>query len=597
MIIELFGPPSAGKTTLAHFLSEKENFEIIKIRSKKELLFFNFLYLFRHPIKFFATLFYLLANSSNWRIFYYKFLNTFLHYNAKYQKAKKYQKAILDQGHLQNILSVFEKPLSTKRLNRYLKFLPRPDKLIIFNLRPEELEKRAQSRGYLGRENFGQDYQLKWKDAFLRNFNLFKEAAPCFGIDFKIIDANMNLDENCQRVLGFIKINLKKLLYITNARIPTEKAHGLQIIKMCEAFAKTGLAVELIIPSRINSIRNNPFQYYGVKEIFGLKKIFSLDLFKFKILPNRLNFYIQSFSFAANVFLKILFTPRKKDIIFYSRDYLILFLFCLMGLDAIAEIHDYKSSQPKWWLGFIAKKVKKIITNSEGTKNFLREHYNVSDDKFIVAPNGVDIDFFDIKESTQEARHKLNLSSDKTIISYIGRLETLGMEKGVSDLIRSFAQLIKNRQDVFLCVIGGPDNLISRYQQIADSLGINSSQILFTGQVGYNLIPLYLRAMDIVVVPFPATKQFAFTASPIKVFEFMAAGKVIIASDLPALRTSLSDKSALFSEPGNIEDLSDKINFILENSALAKEMSERVLEDARQYTWSSRAEKIIKFVS
>ena len=58
--------------------------------------------------------------------------------------------------------------------------------------------------------------------------------------------------------------NKKKILYIVNVRIPTEKAHGIQIIKMCESFSDNGMDLELLLPKRINNIKENPFNYYNI---------------------------------------------------------------------------------------------------------------------------------------------------------------------------------------------------------------------------------------------------------------------------------------------------------------------------------------------
>ena len=63
-----------------------------------------------------------------------------------------------------------------------------------------------------------------------------------------------------------------KILYIANARMPTEKAHGIQIMKTCEAFAELGHEVELILPWRFNPIKEDIFEYYNVKKNFKIKK-------------------------------------------------------------------------------------------------------------------------------------------------------------------------------------------------------------------------------------------------------------------------------------------------------------------------------------
>ena len=80
-----------------------------------------------------------------------------------------------------------------------------------------------------------------------------------------------------------------KLLYIANIRLPTEKAHGIQIMKMCEAFAHEGVNVELVVPRRFNVIKEDPFAYYGVGKNFTTTRIPSFDLIAF----GKIGFFVQ----------------------------------------------------------------------------------------------------------------------------------------------------------------------------------------------------------------------------------------------------------------------------------------------------------------
>ena len=70
--------------------------------------------------------------------------------------------------------------------------------------------------------------------------------------------------------------HIKRYYYIANARIPTERAHGVHMMKMCEAFAALGVPVEFIVPKRINVLRENPFHYYNVSETFSSSSRFTL---------------------------------------------------------------------------------------------------------------------------------------------------------------------------------------------------------------------------------------------------------------------------------------------------------------------------------
>ncbi len=107
-----------------------------------------------------------------------------------------------------------------------------------------------------------------------------------------------------------------KLYYLANARIPTEKAHGIQIMKMCEAFAYKGIKVELVLPKRKNLAfkKINPYNYYGVKKNFKIKKLPCWDLVN-KFSPFGL--WLEIFSFSLVSFFYLFF--KKSDLI-YSRD-------------------------------------------------------------------------------------------------------------------------------------------------------------------------------------------------------------------------------------------------------------------------------------
>lgn len=202
MIIEFYGLPGAGKTTIAQKLEEKAGFKIVKIKNKKELILFNILFLLKHPLRFFVLLYYVINNSTGLKEFYYKFMNAFLTSNAKYQKAKKYKKAIIDQGYFQGILSIFNEKISLDKLNKYLNFILRPKKLFIFDLSLENMKLRTTSRGYFGRENFGKEYSEKWIETIINNNALIKKELPSISQNFLLINANQNIDEVYSKILN-----------------------------------------------------------------------------------------------------------------------------------------------------------------------------------------------------------------------------------------------------------------------------------------------------------------------------------------------------------------------------------------------------------
>ena len=355
-------------------------------------------------------------------------------------------------------------------------------------------------------------------------------------------------------------------------------------MKSCEAFALNGADVKLIVPTGSAPVKGDPFEYYSVKKNFSIKKAFSVNL---KFFSEKAKFYIRTLSFAF--FSVLYFLLNARGSVAYSRDWAPLLFLSLAGVKPVAEIHDYRHSKPRKIIRFILRRARKIVVNSEGTRNAISGIYDIADDKILIAPNGVDCDFFNIPENKIEARNKLGIPLEGEIIAYIGRMDTIGEEKGVPNLIKAFS-LMENK-DARLFIVGGPSHYVEKYKR--DSAGIPN--VTFTGQVEYKKIPLYLRAMDVLVVPSPKN-QHSKTTSPIKLFEYMAAGKVIVASDLPSFRAYLNESNAIFFEPENAEELAQKLDIILKNNDAAKKIAEKSFFDSREYSWFNRAKKIADFI-
>ncbi len=372
-----------------------------------------------------------------------------------------------------------------------------------------------------------------------------------------------------------------KLIYIANARIPTEKAHGFQIMKMCEVFSRQGIEVELVIPWRFNPLKENPFDYYGIEKIFKITKVPSFDLVKF----GKLGFIIQSFSFAKFAFYYLIF--KKADII-YARDALPLFWLSFFKKNIFWEVHagvfNFATKR-------ILRKCKGIISISWGLKDFYRVK-GADADKILVAPDGMDLKMFDIKISKKESREKLNLPGNKILVGYVGMLRTMGMEKGIDAAIKSLKFLDKN---VLLALVGGRDKDIEFYKKLSRDFNLEG-RVVFVGRVKHQLVPFYLKAFDVLIAPFPETEHYKFYMSPLKIFEYMASKRPIVASDLPSLREVLNGKNSILVALEGPEILAEGIKKALDKD-LAKIISEQAYRDAQKYTWKKRAQKILDFVN
>jgi len=178
------------------------------------------------------------------------------------------------------------------------------------------------------------------------------------------------------------------------------------------------------------------------------------------------------------------------------------------------------------------------------------------------------------------------MSSDP-VVAYAGHLYPW---KGVDVLLEALA-LVPNARGL---IVGGhveePD--LARVQGLAQKLGI-SGRVTFTGMVEPARVPALLRGATVLALPNPASAISTRFTSPLKLFEYLAAGRAIVASDLPSIREILHDGvDALLVAPGDAGALGTAIRRLLDDPALAARLARAAFEAAPQYSWERRAEKL-----
>lgn len=374
-----------------------------------------------------------------------------------------------------------------------------------------------------------------------------------------------------------------KLAYIVNARIPTEKAHGYQVCKMCEEFSKNGVDSCLYFPTRKNFIEEDLFEYYSVEENFLVNKIKMFDFIYWERFFFRRGQVFQSLFFL----LKLLFVKIEKDNIIYTRDSEIAWLFKKRGYQVYFEAHFWPQSKNSLYRYFL-KEVDGIICNSHGT---MERHKQSGLKRLLVAPNGVDLDEFKIDKTKDELRAELDLPRDKKIVMYVGHLYGW---KGV-DTVVEVAKLMKDKHDFVFVLIGGTNEDIEKYSSLFKEEKLEN--ILLLGRKKKSDIPKYLKSADILLLPnTPVSTESIKYTSPIKMFEYMASGVAIVASDLPSIREVLNDSNVSLVSTGDSEALEKSIVGLLGDKDDYRGKVERALEDVKAYSWKKRALKIKELI-
>jgi glycosyltransferase involved in cell wall biosynthesis len=375
-----------------------------------------------------------------------------------------------------------------------------------------------------------------------------------------------------------------KIYYIGFVRIPTEKAHGLTIVKSCEAFASAGATVELIIPRRKTQFEKDIFETYGVKKIFTVRYIPTLDLLRFT--NSRVAFWISYVLFYLSTFFTLLFAS-KKDAVIYTREAPFLTL-SLLGAPAFLESHHVFARQKVYFR--LVRLAKGIVTISHALKEkFIQVGFDKN--KILVQPSGVELATFLIDTPQEVARQELELPLDKKIIAYTGNFTTMEADKGISDILHALQKL----PDVLFVAVGGSEKDIALYENKAKEANV-SERVLLRGFAPQTTLALYQRAADILLMPFPDTPHYSQNMSPVKMFEYMASGRPIIASDLPTIREVLNKGNAVLVPPGNAQALAGALRTLLADPAQGEVLAREARKEVGAYRWEARAERMLAFI-
>ncbi|MFH1657308.1 MAG: glycosyltransferase family 4 protein [bacterium] len=224
----------------------------------------------------------------------------------------------------------------------------------------------------------------------------------------------------------------------------------------------------------------------------------------------------------------------------------------------------------------LEKGSRKIIAVSEGIKREILENYNVSEEKIVVIPPGVNLNKFEPNtEVKSKIRAELGVDQNVCLLMFSGGLDL--ERKGLGYLIQALP-LVKDK--VKLLITGTGD--FQSYKELAGSLKV-LDRIIFTGFVPK--IKDYYAAADIFVFP------SLYEAFPGVILEAAASGLPILTAKVNGAEEVVEDGFNGFFIKRNPEDMADKINLLADDEILRKQMGENVYKTAQKYSWEEIARK------
>jgi len=256
------------------------------------------------------------------------------------------------------------------------------------------------------------------------------------------------------------------------------------------------------------------------------------------------------------------------------------------------ETHQLSSSR---WQGHCVRRVGTVVAITGALADRMRalgaHHVIIEHDGFRTARFANPVD-------QMTARRQLNMSASAFVVGYVGRLHTMGMDKGLGNVIEAIAQQsLTALKPLTLCLVGGPDDQANVLKQQWILRGLAPELFIYSGTVNANQVPIYLAAFDVCLMPQPWTEHFAYYTSALKLFEYMAAERAILATNLPGTAEVVRDQeSAFFTPPGDPEAMAKALQRLANDPALRQRLAAQAKRDVADYAWDRRAMRILQAI-
>lgn len=368
-----------------------------------------------------------------------------------------------------------------------------------------------------------------------------------------------------------------KIVYLSSSIIPSRAANSVHVMKMSQAFAKNGHDVTLFAPNRVAEEENNIkniYSFYAVDEVFSLRKIFYPNI---RYVRN----FIYAFACLVNLF------KEKPDLV-YGRNLLACYLSAFFFTTSF-EAHSPMESKLKIFILnrlVRKKKFKNLVVISDALKKLISKQLPKNTKaNIVVAHDGAD------QVSLENNKVQLEGSNKNLNIGYIGHLYS---GRGVELIFDCASKLSESN----FHLVGGQDSDIRFWKEVCFKK--NLSNVFFYGFVTPAKAEQFRNSFDVLIAPY-AKKVSVFGGkgdtsefmSPLKIFEYMAHRKAIVASDLPVLREVLSEKNAILCNPENAEKWVEALDN-LRDKKLRDELATNAYNDfIENYTWLNRANRVL----
>jgi len=374
-----------------------------------------------------------------------------------------------------------------------------------------------------------------------------------------------------------------KIALITNSRIPSLTANSIQAMKVAQALMQLGHDVRMYAPAETEpATQESLLAHYGLRLVPRLELLPSIKRLK------RLDFIFHAQRAAKKFGAELIYTwlPQSAALGAWS------------GYPVVLEMHaDNSGRLGVWWMRqFWKSGGRKLMTvTTSALRNALERstNFQFKDEAVLLAPNGVELEKYDGLPNPVEARHQLNLPEGLTV-GFTGHIYP---GRGADLLF----ELARQMPHVNFLWVGGTPELVEFWRSKLNE--VKMTNVTMTGFVKHESIPLYQAAADILLMPYSRSieassgQDIAEVINPMKMFEYMAAGRAIVSADLPSIREVLNVGCAVLVEAGNFEKWKMEIESLLADEPRRLALGAQARKDVERLTWVKREEMVMERVT
>jgi glycosyltransferase involved in cell wall biosynthesis len=365
-----------------------------------------------------------------------------------------------------------------------------------------------------------------------------------------------------------------KIACITTSIVPSNSANSIQAMKVVQALKQSGQDVRLWVPQFERS------DWGTIADVYGLTTEFEVDWLPFSPNLKQYDFSVKAVSAALRWGADVIYTWALQAAVFGR----------LAGRTTVMEFHDFPMGNNgpllfKLYQGFKGRKLTLCTTRALAEGMEERFRMRLPEGELQIAPNGTETERYAALPGPEKARKELGLNQAFTV-GYSGHFYPgRGMQ-----LLTDIARLLP---EVNFLWMGGRQEDILPWQQELTEQSIRN--VCITGFIPNSRLPLYQAAADVLVMPYgkkisgSSGGDISRVINPMKMFDYLAAGRPIIASEVPVFHEILTKETAIFCEPDNGRDWAKAIKDLQDHPQKRTEMGKQAKARSEIFTWKNRA--------